>query len=119
MKLLIRFLTVSLLEKNIGSDFCLLELSIILNCCRSNIYIYTTDCSVFVLDAVNGLDTLKDVLDWVVYRVLSCLNRKSLVSHILKCYNLCLDFLLSKLLSGDMLILCMIWAVYTAVYAVI
>ena len=72
-----------------------------------------------MLDAVNCLDTLKYVLKRVVYRILTSLNSKSLVSHVLKGDYLLTDFVLSQLLSWDMLIFCMIWAVDASIYTII
>ena len=119
MKLLIALLVICLLEEYVGSDSCLLELSVILHCSCSNIYIYTANSSVFVLDAVDCVDTLENVLNRIVYRVLSCLDCKTLVSHILKSCDLFYDFLLSELLSRNMLIFHVIRTVNTAVHTVV
>ena len=119
MKLLIALLVICLLEEYVGSDSCLLELSVILHCSGSDIYIYTADSSVFVLDAVDCVDTLENVLNRIVYRVLSCLDCKTLVSHILKGCDLLYYLLLSELLSRNMLIFHVIWTVNTAVHTVV
>ena len=119
MKLLIALLVICLLEEYVGSDSCLLELSVILHCSGSDIYIYTADSSVFVLDAVDCVDTLENILNRIVYRVLSCLDCKTLVSHILKGCDLLYYLLLSELLSRNMLIFHVIWTINTAVHTVV
>ena len=58
MQFLVSFLIVSLLEQNIGSDSGILQLAVILNGRCRNIDINAADRAVFMLDTVNGIDTL-------------------------------------------------------------
>lgn len=72
-----------------------------------------------MIDRINSLYAVENVLNRVVYGILACLNRKALVSHILKCDNLFSDLILRKLFTADVFVLCMIRAIDTAVYAVV
>ncbi len=110
---------IGFLKQNIGADSGILKLSVIFNRGCSNIYIHTADCAVFMLYGINGFDAVKYIFNRVVDRVLPCFNGKTLMTHILKCNNLFCNFLLCKLFSGNMLVLCMIRTVKTAVYTVI
>ena len=47
---------VGFLEQNIGTDSCLMKFSVIFYGGSSNIYIYTTNRTVFMLDTVNGFN---------------------------------------------------------------
>ena len=58
MQFLVSFLIISLLEQNVGSDSCILQLAVILNGCCRDVDIHTTDCTVLVLDAVDRIDAL-------------------------------------------------------------
>ena len=69
--------------------------------------------------AVDRVDALEDVLDRVVLRILTGLDRQSLVSHILKRDNFLTDFFLGEFLSRDRLVLRVIRAVQTSVDTVI
>ena len=119
MKFLISGLVVGFLEKDIGSDACILKLPVIFHGGCRNIDIDTADGTIFLLFAVNGVDTLQDVLNGIVHRILSCLDRQTLMTHILQGRHLFDDFLLSQLLSGKVLIFQMIGSVYAAVHTVI
>ena len=119
MKLLIAFLVICLLEKNICTDSSLLELAVIFYCCCGNVDIYTADCSVFVLNAVDCLDTLKNILDRIVYRILSGLDCQTLVSHILKCCYFFNDFFLCEFLSCNMLVFQVVWTINASVHTVV
>ena len=72
-----------------------------------------------MLDGVNGVDALENVLNRVVDRVLTSLNGKTLVTHILQRDNLAGDLFLRQLFAGDMAVFRVIRTVNTAVYAVI
>ena len=119
MKLEVAVFVVCFLEEDIGTDTCLFQFSVVLNCCRSDIYVNSSDITILMVNAVDRLDALEDILDRIVLRILTCLDRQSLMTHILKCDNFLTDLFLSKLLSRDRLILCMIRAVQASVDAVI
>ena len=119
MKLLIRFLIVGLLEEDVRSNSCLVQLPVVLHCGRRYIYIYTPYCTVLVLDAVYRVYTLQDVLDRIHLRILTGLNGQSLVTHILQCYDLPSHLFLGELLSGYMLILDVIRTIHTPIYTVV
>ena len=72
-----------------------------------------------MLDRVNGVDALENVLNRVVDRVLTSLNGKTLVTHILQRDNLAGNLFLRQLFAGDMAVFRVIRTVNTAVYAVI
>ena len=72
-----------------------------------------------MLDGVNGVDALENVLNRVVDRVLTSLNGKTLVTHILQRDKLAGDLFLRQLFAGDMAVFRVIRTVNTAVYAVI
>ena len=72
-----------------------------------------------MFDGVDSIDTFENVLDRIVYRVLARLDGKTLVTHILKSNDLLTNLILSKLLSGNLLVLHMIGTVYTLINAVI
>ena len=119
MELQIAFLMVSLLEEDIGSDPGFLQFSVIFHRGGRYIDIYPSDSPVFMFNAVDGLNTFQHILDRIVYRILSCLQSQSLMSHILKSDNFLADLLLGQLLSGDMFVLSVIRTVHAAVYTVI
>ena len=54
-----------------------------------------------------------------MYRVFSGFQCKTFVSHILKGDDFIADFLLGQLLPGNVFIFCMVWAVGTAIDAVV
>ena len=58
MKFFIALLVIGLLEQNVGSDSCILQLAVILNGCCRNIDINAADRAVFMLDTINGIDAL-------------------------------------------------------------
>ena len=119
VELLVALLMVGLLEEDICTYACFLELAVVFNCSCCDIYIYTADSSVLVLDGIDSLDTFKDILDRIVYRILARFDSKALVSHILKSNDLLTDLFLSQLLTRNFLVLHMIWTVYALVYAII
>ena len=119
VKLEITLFIVGLLEENISADTRFLELSVILNRCCGDIYIYTADISVLVMNRINRLNTFENIFNRIINRILARFNGKSLMTHILEGNNLVLNFLLSELLSCDMLVFVMIRAVNTAVYAIV
>ena len=110
---------VGLLKQNVGSDSCFFQLSVVFHSSSGNIYVYPADSAVFMFDTVDSLNALQHIFNRTVHRIFSCFQRQSLMPHILKSDNLLTDFLLGQFLSGNMLILGMIWTVYTAVYTVI
>ena len=114
MQFKVTLLVIRLLEQDIGADACLLELAVVLNCGCGNIDIDAADRSVFVFDTVNCFDALKDILDRVVDRILTRLDRQSFVAEILQCNDLSADLILRKLFARNMLVFRMVRAVDTA-----
>ena len=119
MQLEVALLVVGLLEQNVSANAGVLQLAVILDRGRRNVDVDTSNRTVFVLDGVNGVDALENVLDRVVDRVLTGLDGKALVTHILQRDNLAGNLLLRQLFAGDMAVFRMIRAVNTAVHAVI
>ncbi len=119
VKSFITLFIISFLKQDICADTCIFELFIILVGGCGNIYIYTSDSTVFMLDTVNSFDTFKDILDRVINRVFTCFKCKTLMSHILQGNYFFFNFFLSQFLSCNMLVFKVIGAVKTAVYAVI
>ena len=58
VKLLIRFLMIGFLEKNVGADAGIVKLPVIFHGGCSDVYVYPADGAVFVFDGINGLDIL-------------------------------------------------------------
>ena len=119
MKDLIRLFVICFLEEDVCSDSCFVKLSVVLYCSSCDVNVYTSDRAVLMLDRVDRLDALQDVFDRIVYRVLTCFDRKSLVTHVLQCDNLSLDLLLCELNSRNGLVLSVIRAVCASVDAVV
>ena len=71
------------------------------------------------MNRINRLNTFENIFNRIINRILARFNCKSLMTHILESNNLVLNFLLSELLSCDMLVFVMIRAVNTAVYAIV
>ena len=70
MQLFIALLMVGLLKEYICTDPGIFKPFIVLYRGCSDIDIYTADGSIFMLDAVDRINTFKDILDGIVYRVL-------------------------------------------------
>ena len=119
MKDLIRLLVICFLEEDVCSDSCFVKLSVVLNSSSCDVNVNTSDRAVLMLDRVDRLDALENVFDRIVYGVLTCFDRKSLVSHVLQCDDLCLDLLLCELDSRNGLVLSVIRAVCASVDAVV
>ena len=119
MQLFVRFLVIGFLEQNVGADTCLVQLSVIFYRGGGNVDIDAADCSVFVLNSINGINAFQNVFNRVVYGVFSQFQRQALMSHILQSNNFLTDFLLSHLFAEDMLVFNVVWAVNTAVYAIV
>ena len=72
-----------------------------------------------MLDAVDGLDGFQNVFQGIVHRVLAGFNGKALVTHILQGNDLLTDLLLGQLFAGNMAVLGMVRAVFTAIDTVV
>ena len=72
-----------------------------------------------MFDPVDGFDALQHIFDRVVDRILSGLQCKAFVSHILKRDHFAGDLLLRKLFPPDVLVLAVIRTVGAAVHAVV
>ena len=92
---------------------------VVLNGGSRYIDIDTADGTVFMFDAVDGFDAFQNILDGVVDRILTGLDRQAFMAHILQGGHLADNILLCKLFSWYMAVLMVIRAVYTAVYTVI
>ena len=119
VQLEIAFLVVGLLEQDVGADAGLLELAVVFDRGGCDVDVDAADGAVLVLDAVDGLDALEYVLDGVVDRVLSGLEREALVSHVLQGDDFLSDLLLGQLFAGDVAVLGVIRTVNAAVDAVV
>ncbi len=119
MQLEIPFPVVGLLEKDIGSDSGFLKLPVILNRRGGDIHVHAADVAVFVMHAVDCLDTLENILNRVVDRVLAGLDGKSLMPHVLKGNDFRAHFILCQLFSRNVSVFDVIRAVNAAVDAVV
>ena len=119
MQLQIRLLIVSLLEQYICTDLSVLKLFIILHGGSRDVYIYTPDRTIFMMDIIDSVDALKYVLDGVVDRILTGLDGKSFVSHILQRDNLVPDLLLCQLHAAYVFVGSVIGTVETSVHTVV
>ena len=119
VKLLIRFLVIGFLEKNVGADAGIVKLPVIFHGGCSDVYVYPADGAVFVFDGINGLDRFQYVFNGIVDGILSCFQGKTLVALILKSDNFRADFLLGQLFAGDVLVDGMVGTVSTAVYSIV
>ena len=72
-----------------------------------------------MFDAVNSLDTVKNIFERVVDRIFAGFNGKTLVSHILQGDDFTPDFFLCHLLSGDVFVPCVIRTVFASIDTVI
>ena len=94
MQLQIAFFMIGFLEQDVGSDSGFLQQAVVIHCRGSNIDIYPADCSVFMLDIVNGVDGIQIVIHGVVNRIFTGFQRQTLVSHILQCNDFPFDIFL-------------------------
>ena len=119
MKRLVRFLVVSLLEKDIRSDPRVFEHLVLFYCSRRDVHVDSSDRAVFVFDAVDRLDAFEYIFYRVVERVFAGLDRQSLVAHILQRDHFLPDVLLAEFLSRDVLVLAVVRTVNASVDAVV
>ena len=119
MEPLIALLVIGLLEEDVGADARVLEPAVVLHGRRGDVHVHAADGAVLVVDGVNRFDALEDVLDGVVLRVLSRLDRQALVAHVLQRDDLLPDLLLRQLAARDGSVLHVIRTVHAAVYAVV
>ena len=80
---LIALLVIGFLKQYICADSRLFQLSVVFYRRSGNVYVYSADSAVLVLDGVNSLDTFEYVFKRVVHRVFACLYGKSFVTHVL------------------------------------
>ena len=71
VELFIAFLMIGFLEQDIGTNTGFLKLTIIFHSGCRNVYIDTADISIFMMDTVNGFNTLQNILNGVVNGILS------------------------------------------------
>ena len=119
VKLFIAFFMISLLKQDICAYTRFLELSVVFNGSSGNIDIYTSYIAVFMVHAVYGLDTFKNIFNRVVDGIFTRFNGEPLVPHILKSDYLGSDLFLRELFSRNVLVFQMIRAIDTAVDAVV
>ena len=72
-----------------------------------------------MLDAVDRVDTFQNILKRIVDRILACLDRQALMTHILQGNDLITDLILCQLDSRNMFILVMIWTISASIHTVI
>ena len=119
VKLFVGFLMIGFLEQDIGSDFRFLELAVVFDAGRGDIYVDAADRAVLMLDRVDGLDTFEDIVNGIVHRIFAGFDREALVAHVLKGDNFLGDFFLGELLSRNMSVLSVIRTVDAAVDTVV
>ena len=119
MQFFVSFFIISLLKQNISSNPCIFEFLVIFNRSRCNIYIDTTNRSIFVLNAVYRTNTLQNVLKRIILRVFARFYRQTLMPHILQRNYFLLNFFLRQFFSCNMFIFYMIRTVHTTVNTVI
>ena len=119
MKRFIAFLVIGLLEEDVGSDASFRKLSVVLHRGGRDVHIHSSYDTILVFHIIDGSDAFQYIVNGAVHRVFSCLEGKTLMSHVLKGHDFSSDFLLGELLSCNMLVLQMIRTVYTSVDAVV
>ena len=119
VQLFVTLLVVGFLKQNVRADASILEHCVFFHRGRRYVHIYPADGPVLVLDAVNGLDALKYILNGVHGGVFARLKRKTLVPHILQGNDLAGYFFLTEFFAGDVFILRMIRAIHATVDAVV
>ena len=72
MKLFIAFFMIGFLKQNVSADTGFFEFSVVFNGGSGNVDIDAANRSVFVLDGINGVDTIKNVLNRVCLLYTSC-----------------------------------------------
>ena len=72
-----------------------------------------------MFDTVNRFDRFQNIFDRIVFRIFSCLDRQSFMSHILQSCHFFYNLFLGQFFPGDMCILFMIRTVYATVDTVI
>ena len=72
-----------------------------------------------MLNAINGFNALKDILDGIIHRILASLQRQPLMAHILQRNDLPAYLLLRQLFAGNMLIFQVIRTIDASVDTVI
>ena len=112
-------LVVCLLKKYICTNAGVAQTAVVLDSGCRNVHIHAADSTVLVLYAVDGIYALEYILDGVHERVLACLKRKALMSHILQGNDLGTNFLLSEFLAAYALVFCVIRTIYATVDAVV
>ena len=119
MKFFVVLFMISFLKQNISSNSCIVQTTVIFDCCCSYIYIYTPDSSIFMLNAVNGLYRFQDIFYRIMQRIFTSLDSKTFMSHILQCNDFLANLILSKLLAGNRLVFDVVRTVYATVYTVV
>lgn len=98
VKLFIAFLVIGFLKEDIRSDAGFLQHVVFFFRGGGDVDIHPPDCSVFVVNVINGVDAFQNVRDRVVQRVFAGFNGKPLVSHVLQRRDLPNKVLLRQLL---------------------
>ena len=119
MQFFILLLVIGFLEQDVCSNSSVMQFPVIFHCSCSDIHIDPANCSVFVLNVINGVNGFQNVFNGVVQGVFSSLQSQPFVSHILQRNDFSFDFLLRQFFSADMLVFRMIRAVNAAVHAVV
>ena len=119
MQVLIAFLMIGFLEEDISTNARFLQFTVIFYGSSRNVYVYAADSAVFMLNGINSLNAVQNILNRIVYRVLTGLQSQTLMAHILQCDNLSTHLVLSQLFTSDMLIGCMVRTIYAVIDAII
>ena len=110
---------ISFLKQYVGAYSRFFKPAVVFNRRRRNIDVDAPYRAVFVLQRINRFNRFEHVLYGVVYGVLAALQRKTLVSHVLKRRDLGGYFLLRQFFARDMLVFGVIRTVNAAVYAIV
>ena len=115
----IALFVVCFLKEDIGPNSRVLKPAIVFHRRGGDIDVHPSDIAVFVVDGVDRFDTFEDIFYWVQQGMLTGFDRQALVPHILKRNDLCADFVLRQLFTGNMRILQVIRTVDAAVDTVV
>ena len=110
---------VCFLEEDICSNSRILEFFIVFDSSCGDIYVYTADSSVFVVNAIYRLYALEDIFDRVIDRVFARFYCEAFMSHILKRDDFFFYFLLGEFFSRDSFILRVVGAIDTSVDTIV
>ena len=112
-------LVIRFLKEDIRPDFGIMQAAVVFNRCGCNVHVYTADNAGFVTDAVNGVNTLQNVVQRIMNGVFASFKREAFVPHILQRHHLGFDFLLRHFFTRDVHVLPVIRAIGAAVDTIV